>query len=249
MDCNEARRLLEADTDGELDLVCHLSIEVHLQSCPACRQIAEGLHLRRATLRAALPRFEAPPALAAKIRQALPTTQPVLWRWPSFVWSHAGLAAALLVALLVGYGFGHRRGEAIHFADDAVASHVRSLMANHLTDVASTDQHTVKPWFTGKLDFSPPVVDLASAGFPLSGGRLDRLDGHSVAALVYHRRLHPINLFVWPADRGPVPQGGYERQGYHSFGWSQRDLNYFAISEISENELMEFVAKIRAELP
>ena len=258
MDCNETRRLLDADIDGELDLVRHLELESHLRGCPACTGLADAASARRAALRESLPRFTAPPGLAEKIRAALPSTsvpavaehksaRPVKMFFP--LWQFAGLAASVAFAAIVGFSWGDRRARASTLIDEAVADHIRSLQVSHLTDVASTDQHTVKPWFAGKLDFSPPVVDLASAGFPLTGGRLEHLDGRPAAALVFHHRLHAINLFVWPATGGNLAQGRATRNGYHTETWSQAGLNFLAVSELPSAELAEFTAIFRASQP
>jgi anti-sigma factor RsiW len=130
---------------------------------------------------------------------------------------------------------------------ELVDDHVRSLQSNHLFDVISTDKHTVKPWFNGKLDFAPPVIDLAQQGYPLVGGRLDFLHGRPVAVMVYSYKLHPINLYVWPGDdAGAVPHI-QERQGYHLAHWSAAGMNYWAITDAGENELDGFIADLRAQ--
>ena len=266
MDCNETRRLLDADLDGELDLVRHLDIESHLHACPGCTRLAENSRARRAALRASLPRFAAPPQLAEKIRASVsgsgfqPEISPTLRLEAAAtsaprakiifpLWQLSGLAASVAFALLVGFAWGNARAHANQLFDDAVADHVRSLQASHLTDVASTDQHTVKPWFAGKLDFSPPVVDLAAAGFPLTGGRLEHLDGRPAAALVFHRRQHAINLFVWPAGASALPPRSADRAGFNAAAWSHAGLNFLAVSEIPATELAQFANAFRQATP
>ena len=254
MDCNETRRLLEADLDGELDLVNHLAIETHLRGCADCTRIADELRARRAALRTSLPRFTASPQLAQKIRAGIRAeATPVAARAPfaplnkrsASGWQWGALAASVIVALSAGYIAGETRAQANLLLDEAISDHVRSLQTGHLTDVFSTDQHTVKPWFTGKLDFSPPVVDLAAVGFPLVGGRLEYLDGRPAAALVFHRRQHPVNVFVWPAHAGVISSRHLERAGYAAEAWSQGDLNFLAVSEIPAAELADFITAFR----
>jgi anti-sigma factor RsiW len=135
-------------------------------------------------------------------------------------------------------------------ATQLIASHVRSLMANHLTDVASSDQHTVKPWLDARLDFGPPVVDLASEGFPLIGGRLDYLDNRPVAALVYQRRKHFINVFVWPGEAAAArPAMAMSHQGYQLLHWADPDFNYWAVSDISAINLQTFKQQFAVQTP
>lgn len=258
MDCNEIRRLIDADADGELDLVRHLDLAAHLRACPQCARLAVEARDRRDALRQSLPRFTAPPELAGRIRAALETegapaavaTHPP--RRPLFfspLWNIAGLAASLAFAVLVGFSWGNSRARAGLLVDEAVTDHVRSLQAGHLMDVVSTDQHTVKPWFAGRLDFAPPVTDLAAAGFPLGGGRLEHLAGRPAAALVFHRRQHAINLFIWPADAGAVSARQSGRDGYNTESWSQGGLNFLVVSEIPAAELGQFAAAFRAATP
>jgi len=250
MNCDDIRPLLEAHADGELDLVRQVEIEAHLRACPACARQARAVAERRNALRASLPRFTAAPQFRTKILASIRAEAPVARRrslipWP--VWNLGGLAAALIAALLLGYAAGDLHERQASLVEEAVADHVRSLQAGHLLDVVSTDQHTVKPWFIGKLDFSPPVVDLAAQGFPLTGGRLERLDGQNAAALVFHRRLHSINLFIWPAAHGTLANGTGERSGYHTASWSQAGLNFLAVSEIPAAELEQFAGAYRSQ--
>ena len=153
------------------------------------------------------------------------------------------IAASVLLAASITWnaaGFRHAQREVI--AQTLIASHIRSLMASHLLDVASTDQHTVKPWFDAKLDFSPPVEDLANDGSPLVGGRLDYLEGREVAALVYQRREHMINVFVWPNPTGSKAIQAIEsRQGYNIMRWSHGGFQCWAVSDVAPSDLAEFV--------
>jgi anti-sigma factor RsiW len=269
MDCNETRRLLAADVDGELDLVRHLELEQHLRGCPACAAAAESLRAQRVALRNNLPRFTAPSPLADKIRASLraeanatvpaatavsspavstaPKPKAPIIAFPA--WRVSALAASVAIALFAGFTWGSSNARRNLLFDEAVADHVRSLEANHLNDVASTDQHTVKPWFAGRLAFSPPVVDLAADGFPLTGGRLEHLARHTAAALVYHRRQHAINLFVWPATDGAIAASASARDGFNVVAWSHGDLNFTAVSEIPAAELAHFTELYRAQTP
>jgi anti-sigma factor RsiW len=252
MNCDESRPLLDAYADGELDIVRHIELEAHLKACPACLLRYEAINARRARIRDTMPRFPASQALREKIHASLraeaqkaarqgPLRFPVGWQW----WNLAGLAASVTVALLAGYSWGGHRSRSAAVADEAIAEHMRSLQASHLMDVISTDRHTVKPWFAGKLDFSPPVVDLADIGFPLAGGRLDQIDGHTAAALVFRRRLHAINVFVWPARDATPPPGSANASGFSAQGWEQGGLNFLAVSEIPAADLEQFVGEFR----
>jgi anti-sigma factor RsiW len=252
MNCNKIRLLLEANADGELDLVHQLEVEEHLRSCPACASEARAIAARQDAFRNSIPRFTAPRQFRDKIQALVmaevDSTRPRVVNRPESRWSYwylGGMAAAAALALSVGYGLGNSRGRASSLLAEALSEHVRSLQDGHLIDVVSTDQHTVKPWFTGKIDFSPPVVDMADAGFPLVGGRLDRIDGRPAAALVFHRRQHPINLFVWPASGGVAPVREARENGYDAQSWSQGGLNFLAVSEIPPAELEKFIGEFR----
>lgn len=258
MNCNEVRRLLEADADGELDLVRHLEVQEHVRSCAACGEVAAAVQLRRNALRTTLPRFTAPIGLADSIRAAVQAEAPVAHMKevpaggarPSRAvivpfWQLTSLAASVAIALTAGYSWGTHRADRNALLEEVIADHVRSLQVDHLTDVASTNQHTVKPWFAGKLDFSPPVVDLAPVGFELTGGRLEHIANGPAAALVFHRRQHAINLFIWPSQRGAVPAVIGEHNGFHVATWTQGDLRFLAISDIPADEVAQFAAGFR----
>ncbi len=250
MDCAEANNLVHLYLDQELDLLRTLDVENHLRSCPSCRAQYDRQRALRSNVRRDAIYHRAPSALRQRLGVTLraeaegapaPAARPRTW------WS-AGIAIAAVVVLGVS--------AALYLAtpipqnrliDDVVSSHVRSLMANHLSDVASSDQHTVKPWFDGKLDYSPPVDDLTGQGFPLIGGRLDYLDGRPVAALVYRHRLHVINLFVWPSEAGHDQEPrALSRQGYNLMHWKQGGMEFWAISDLNEAELRKFADDVSA---
>jgi anti-sigma factor RsiW len=252
MNCDESQLLLDAYADGELDLVRHVELEAHLKACPACLRRSEGIAARRARIRDTLPRFQASQQLRESIHTSLraearktagqrPIRFPIGWQR----WNIVGLAASVTVSLLAGYSLGSHRIRSASVAEEAFAEHMRSLQASHLMDVISTDRHTVKPWFAGKLNFSPPVVDLADIGFPLAGGRLDQIDGHAAAALVFRRGLHAINVFVWPSHEGISPPASANESGFNARGWTLGGLNFLAVSEIPKADLEQFVGEYK----
>ncbi|HLJ57805.1 MAG TPA: zf-HC2 domain-containing protein [Chthonomonadaceae bacterium] len=260
MNCNEVRLLIPAYFDGELDLVRSVEVERHLQDCGDCTRQLEAQKALRQTVRSASLARAAPvgmdrrmlAAVQRESRAAAPapaSSRPFWLRRAGPALAFAGLAALAAVFWLQTHALTAGRQAAL--ADEAVSSHLRSLQAAHLFDVASTNQHTVKPWFTGKLDFSPPVVDLAAQDYPLAGGRLDYLDGRPVAALVYHKRLHVINLFVWPTAAGRAAPELEERRGYHVEQWSAAGMEYCAVSDVNAADLREFCALVaqRAAAP
>ena len=235
----EVRELIDAYSDGELDVVMSREIERHLQSCADCRDAERSIRDVRDVLRKGRPAYRAPAQLRRNIRSVLRREEQSAS--PSF-FGPLALAAACLILLLGGWQLWQsNRGARDNIANEVVGSHVRSLLATHLVDVASSDQHTVKPWFDGKIDFAPPVQNLSANGFPLIGGRLDYFNGAPAAALVYQRNKHPINLFIQPAhndvDAAPSTQ---TVRGYNLIHWSYAGLNFWAISDLNVTELNEF---------
>jgi anti-sigma factor RsiW len=246
MNCDDSRRLIAAYGDGELDLVRNLEMEEHLRRCGSCGAARENLQALTQAARAAY--FPAPDGLResvlAAVRASSSIPQNVVVRRASRFWVTTGLALAAGIVL----GF---FAEQIRVRDASeqtllatlTDSHIRSLVGTHLTDVISSDQHTVRPWFEGKLDFAPPVPDLSGQGFPLVGGRVEYISGRAVAALVYERRKHFINLFVWPA--AAVNQEAKDekpQRGYNIVSWRVAGMNHWAVSEIAEDDLRKFSA-------
>ena len=231
MTCDRAQELLGPYFDGELDLVNSLEVEKHLRDCPECSAALERYEALRAAIREQAPYFAAPPQLRKRI-QALQRAPRAAWTIPQ--WALA--AAAVLLAAVGVWRLAPARGPAVE--QEVVAAHVRSLQANHLMDVPSTDRHTVKPWFAGKLDFAPDVEDLSSKGFTLEGGRLDYIDGHPAAALVYKQRLHTINVFQWPAA-GDQAVKLESRNGFNVAHWKHGGIESWAVSDLNAPELAE----------
>ena len=201
MNCNDVKNLVHASLDGELDLVRQVEIEDHLRQCQACDAAYESQRALKSALKADGVYFAAPAHLQRRVRAAIGAAAAPTPRWSRGVpLSWLGAAAAVVLAVVITVPIASRRSQADQVAQEVVSAHIRSLMASHLTDVPSSDQHTVKPWFAGKLDFSPPVIDLNAEGFPLVGGRLDYVENRPIAALAYRRGQHVINLFVWPSS-------------------------------------------------
>ena len=241
MACSEMALLVQADVDGELDAASAAGVVAHMAGCAECASLHGRLTALAGEVRG-LGRVSAPASLRAGVMGEVRRGRRA-W-WPGWFgsaqgWSFgAGLAVAGLVALLWMPGRGDVVGE-------LVAGHVRALQPGHLFDVASDDRHTVKPWFDGRLDFAPPVPDLAAAGFELVGGRLDYLEGRAVAALAYRRRLHVIDVFVWPdATIAEALEGS--RNGYNYVRWRAGGMTVWAVSDLDIRELREFSVAWRA---
>jgi mycothiol system anti-sigma-R factor len=249
--CELTQRFVPGYMDGELDMVRTIEMEAHLKDCPSCAQKLEYQQELRAALRRSSLAYAAPAVLRDRIQSSLRASigaevRESKIKWPSLhIWQWAGAVAALALFSLSGWQLIARLrapSDDQRITAEVFSSHVRSLEANHLMDVISTDQHTVKPWFDAKLDFSPPVEDLASDGFPLVGGRLDYLEGREVAALIYQRREHFINVFVWPNPTGSDSTQAIEsRQGYNIMKWAHGWFQCWAVSDIGASDLAGFV--------
>ncbi len=250
--CPEWSVMLHGFVDGELDPAHASQFQDHLGTCPGCRAEMDEVRAARKVMNQEGVKWRPPEALRAQVLSMLafeesvaasrppqrPQPQNPAWRraldlfkqW-GFVPSVAALAASLFL-------FAITPSQTLILQDEILASHIRSMMANHLTDVLTSDKHTVKPWFNGKIDFSPPVADLVKDGFPLVGGRVDYLGGRAVAALVYRRNAHVINLFIWPASS--TAQTAAVHDGYNMEQWSDGGLVFWAISDVAPGELVRF---------
>jgi anti-sigma factor RsiW len=265
MTCDEIRAMIGPWLDGELEPADARAVERHVTTCEACAREMADLRALSGAIRDEMPSLAAPDALRTRIAattevlaaDAPPVSQPaagvdtfVIGRRPPRMAPQWLAAAALFVvvgvaAWMLGVVYGRAPGNGAELAmrDAVVASHVRSLEASHLIDVTSSDRHTVKPWFDGKLDFSPPVPDLTAQGFPLIGGRLDYLDNRPVAALVYGRAKHDINLFIWPAPPESSPDAAPSTvRGYHVRHWVRDGMTFWAVSDVAEPDLATFVS-------
>ena len=240
---------LDAYVDGELDLVRSVEIEKHVESCQACARVVENLRALGSAMRSGGLYYQPSATLGARLDTALQRAGRSESRRPHFGWQFIAVAASLLLAV---YFVARMSPGTLHdsstnlMAQEVLDSHLRSLMPGHLADVPSTDQHTVKPWFNGKLDYSPPVTDFAEQGFPLAGGRLDSVNGRAVAVLVYQRRQHLINVYVWPVPGvGDAAVSETARQGYNMMHWTRAGLNWWVASDLNSGELGTFVSLVR----
>lgn len=249
MNCRDTQDLLNGYADGELDLVNHLEVEEHLRECSSCARIYDNLRTINAAIADDSLYYRASSDLRMRVKTALSTVdeeprRAKAWQWTWQVMTAAFGAIAIAVLGLVFLQLRSTNDDLL--AKEIVSAHIRSMMANHLTDVPSSDQHTVKPWFDGKLDFSPPVVDTTAQGFQLIGGRLDYVGSRPVAALVYQRRQHFINVFVFPSSDNK--ESDYKmsvRQGYNVIHWNRSGMTFWAVSDINLGELQEFTQVIQ----
>ncbi len=246
MSCDFCGTLLHAYLDGELDAVRAAEFERHLETCRECTATLGALEALRSSLQHAQLYETVPPQLRKKIRAELKVSAATTSGSPVATWRWLTAAAAIVMLTAVAWYVVPRFRTTSSDSASSVTSaevidaHIRSLQAGHLTDVASTDQHTVKPWFDGKLDFIPPVHDFMDEGFPLVGGRLDVLGERNVAALVYGRRKHYINVFVWPTKEPDTPiHPPGSRQGYQWVHWRHQGMEFCAVSDVSAGDLHE----------
>ncbi|MBZ5590414.1 MAG: anti-sigma factor [Acidobacteriia bacterium] len=244
MTCKQLRAAIPAYLDGELDPSPNIEIERHLASCAECASIAANERAFRAAFHTPALRFAAPPELAGRVGELLrsrtivaPAPRARSWQWLAVAASLVIAAAAGSLVTRVALAPSPTR----LLAGEVLSGHLRAVAGDHPADVVSTDQHTVKPWFAGKVEFSPTVTDLAAEGFPLAGGRLEVVDGRRVAALVYHRRLHVISLYTWPVangdDNAPVAT---TESGYNLVRWTRAGMGYWAVSDLDRQELARF---------
>ena len=253
MDCREVQPLLHPYADGELDLARHLEVEHHLAECAECAEREQGLRALREALASASLYHRAPDTLRDRLQgTSTPAPSPARRRrWSSLALVGTAAGIVLVVAATLTSGVLSSRASAEdRLTDQVVAGHIRSLQANHVTDVASSDQHTVKPWLLEQLDFSPQVPNLSANGYVLRGGRLDYLTDRPVAALVYHRRKHVINVFTWPAATDEErPVRSLHRHGFHIRSWHRSGMAYWAISDLNPQELDDFVRLLHEQTP
>ncbi len=244
MRCASSRHLLELHLDGELSAGESAEIQEHIENCASCGDRYERLEQLQSDIRKQVTRHRPPAHLQQSIQAALrkatagePAARPLRWNWMAVA------ASVLLIVSMAGNIASLRSHDSARdiLAQEVLSNHLRSLMGAHLLDVPSSDQHTVKPWFNGKLNFSPDVKDFASQGFRLVGGRMEYLDDRPVAALVYQRRQHFINLFMWPGLSSP--SSGYsemKRSGYNLVSWTEGGMSCWAVSDLQTSELEQF---------
>jgi anti-sigma factor RsiW len=250
MNCQECHDFIDPYIDNELDVAAAILVKQHLRDCSQCQPLLESRKALRALLSNPQIQFEVPDSLRRKIQSALPAATSSARQRPGgrsvIPWFTVPLALAAAFAVVLGLVFLNQgkildrsRGNAL--VEEVVSSHVRSLLATHLLDVPSTDQHTVKPWFDGKLKFSPPVLDFTTHGFRLIGGRLDYINGREVAALVYQRNKHIINLFILPSEAGSTEAvQSFAKDGFNVLHWDRDGFEFWAVSDVNAGDLRAF---------
>ena len=247
MNCHDAQLVMHGYLDGELDPSVSLQYEQHAGECPACSKALAEQQAISSEMKADSLYFKAPARLQERLRASLQnqsSARPIRfpWRW---------VAAAACVVFCIGIGFllaqiMSKPSVQERLTQEVASAHIRSMQAKHIVDIEGPDRHIVKPWFNGKLDFAPSVPNLEKEGFPLVGGRLDYLNGRPVAALVYKRREHIINFFVWPDSGNESRDFQREtRQGYHLMHWSKAGMNHWLVSDLDATELSELAQRLR----
>ena len=251
MTCREIEPLLNARLDEELDATGLSEVDRHLADCRVCAGQYAALEKLHHEIAAVDLRYVAPATLEQKIEEGLPRQDPAKERignsrFPIGWWRAAAVAAALVAGILA-FHYAPRMGdsEMSEVGQEILDSHLRSLQVEHPVDVASSDQHTVKPWFQGKTSFSPPTPDLSKEGFDLVGGRLEVLRQQPAAAIVYKRRQHVISLYIAPSNDATIGIESQDVHGYHLLHWSQAGINYWAVSDVSPEDLRIFANLIR----
>jgi anti-sigma factor RsiW len=250
MNCDEARQFLEAYVDGELELSRQPGVKMHLALCPDCQGAAEQMGNLSSIVRMDMEVYKAPRELKLKIRTSLRKESDPQLAWFFEKSRPLAYAAAVLVlsCALAGTWLTLSRSKDQDLLAEAISNHARSLIVSHLVDFHSNDHQTVKPWFSGKLDYAPPVVDLEQAGYTLVGGRIDILEKRPVAAIVYQSGKQIVNLFVWPVTGRKIEIDVRSERGYQFCGWNQAGLNYLCISEMSGEDLEKFEDQVREHL-
>ncbi|MGY2263262.1 anti-sigma factor family protein [Pseudomonas sp. SDO55104_S430] len=236
LDCTACQTLMHGYLDKELDPATTATVAGHLAGCAACAREHDQAKLLVTGVKQKAAYYKTPASLTARVFPAEPAKVSVIERWRNW-FAPAFSAAALALAMVL---FVATPGSEQPLMDEAVSSHVRSLMGEHLNDVVSSDRHTVKPWFTGKLDFSPPVFDYKEQGFPLLGGRLDYLQHQTTAALSYGRAKHIINVFILPASEADKPRQTQTIRGFNVVSWQENHLRYVLVSDVEKSELEAF---------
>jgi anti-sigma factor RsiW len=252
MDCDANKQLLHAYLDGELEFARRLEVESHLNDCQSCNRMAETILAETADdfrhlVRMNIPTYKAPPDLKASVRAALQkeTQSEILWirRFRRPLLYAAAVLVVSLISVFAWLGIYGDKDQGL--VAQAISNHAHSLLLDHAVDVASSDQHTIRPWLAEKLDYSPPVADLADSGYKLIGGRIDMLEKRPIAAVVYQHEDHIINVFVWPAIHGAIDFEDQYHQGYLVCGWNKSGLNYIVVAALSREDMEKFEDELR----